>query len=91
MLFLLEYDRSAGRLVTYREFEDRERVQADDARLELELALHRNKCDHEVVVLEAQSKEVLLRTHKRYFADLDELIADLANTISSFVIRERKD
>jgi len=76
--------------VTFREFEDRERVQADDARLELELALHRNKCDHEVVVLDARSKDALLRTHKRYFADLDELIADLVNTVSSFAVRDRR-
>jgi|KBSSwiStaDraftv2_1062776.scaffolds.fasta_scaffold169615_1 hypothetical protein len=36
MIFLIEYDRRKGQLITFRTFEDSEREQAQDARLELE-------------------------------------------------------
>jgi hypothetical protein len=91
MIFLVEYDRPRGRLVSIREFADSERTQAEDARIELEVSLNRAKTDHEVVLLQAQSQDALRRTHNRYFADLRELIKDFATSTSAFVVRERKE
>jgi len=59
--------------------------------MELEVSLNRAKTDHEVVLLQAQSRESLRQTHNRYFADLRELIEDFAASTSAFVVRERKD
>jgi hypothetical protein len=75
MIFLIEYDRRRGKLVTFRSFEDSEREQAQDARLELELDLHRQKVEREVVILEATSEEIIRSTHGRYFYNLSELMA----------------
>jgi hypothetical protein len=91
MIFLVEYDRRKGRLVNIREFVDSERTHAEDARIELEVSLSHAKVDHEVVLLQAQSREALRQTHNRYFADLRELIGDLATSTSRFVLRERKE
>jgi hypothetical protein len=73
MLFLIEYDRAKGQLAAFRVFTDTERNRADEARLELELALNRSGVDREVVLLEAASEEALRRTHRRYFERLAEL------------------
>ena len=73
MVFLIDYDRRAGELVTIREFAGEQRLLASDARLELELSHQRHGIEREVVVLEAATKEALMKTHRRYFADLDEL------------------
>ncbi len=73
MLFLIEYDRQRGQLVTFRVFEDAEKEKANDARLAMELELHRRGTKHEVVLLEAASEEAVRRTHRRYFESLDEL------------------
>ncbi len=75
MMFLIEYDRKQGRIVTSHNFEDKQRGEAVAKRLEMELNNNRNKIDHEVVLLEAASQEALERTHRRYFASLDELHA----------------
>ena len=91
MIFLVEYDRSKGRLVDIQEFADEERTKAEDARIELEVSLNRAKIDHEVVLLQAQNEEALRKTHNRYFADLRELIDDFASSTSTFVVRERKE
>jgi hypothetical protein len=73
MIFLIQYDRSLGQIVTFKTFSDAERHVADDARLEMEIRLNRNEIDHEVVLLEADSEEALRRTHRRYFENLTEL------------------
>lgn len=73
MIFLIEYDRSRGQIVTFETFADSEKHVADGARLELEITLNRNNVDHEVVLLEANSEEALRRTHRRYFENLAEL------------------
>jgi len=91
MIFLLQYDRRAGRLVTLREFDDSDKAKAENARIELEVSLNRAKTDHEVVLLQAQSRDALRQTHNRYFANLRELIEDFATSTSAFVVRERKD
>lgn len=73
MLFLIEYDRKQGRIVTIKSFDDSEREAAKDARLELELSLHLKDIQNEVVLLDAASEDALRRTHRRYFESLTEL------------------
>jgi hypothetical protein len=73
MIFLLEYNRKRGQVVTFREFHDSERKKAKDARLEMELDLLRRGVIHEVVLLEAETEAALRRTHRRYFEDLTDL------------------
>ena len=73
MIFLIEYDRSRGEIVSLETFSDSERRMAAGARLELEIRLNRDNVDHEVVLLEADSEEALRRTHRRYFENLTEL------------------
>ena len=74
MIFLIEYDRSQGRIVTFRTFDDSARQEAEDSRLQLELELNRLGTEREVVLLEANTEEALRRTHRRYFEDLAELV-----------------
>ena len=74
MLFLIEYDRRRGEIVTLETFDGAERGKAEDARLEMELELHRLGVEREVVILEANSEEALRRTHSRYFEDLATLL-----------------
>ena len=74
MLFLIEYDRSRGKIVTFQSFGDLEREAAENSRLELELKLSRQGQEREVVLLEAASEDALRLTHRRYFEDLSELV-----------------
>lgn len=74
MIFLIEYDRLAGRIVTFTTFKDTERHDAEKSRLNLELDLNRKGVDHEVVILEAESEEVLRRTYRRYFEDARTIV-----------------
>ena len=73
MIFLIEYNRGEGRIVTYRQFDDADRRLAMEERLEIELALNRDGIDHEVVLLDAGSEEELKRTHQRYFGDFQPI------------------
>ena len=72
MLFLIEYDRNQGEVITIQEFDDSKKAQ--NARLEMELKLNRLGISHEIVVLEAATEEALRRTHRRYFENLGELM-----------------
>ena len=83
MIFLIEYDRSEGQIVTFREFDSAQRREAEDARLDIELALNRQGVEHEVVLLEAENEEALHRTHQRYFADLAEIIESMKSAMKS--------
>lgn len=74
MIFLIEYDRPQGRILTFKVFGESERGKAEDIRLELELDLNRRGVDHEVVLLEAANKDALRRTHRRYFENLSEIV-----------------
>ena len=74
MIFLIEYNRSKGSIVTFRDFDDSQRREAEDSRLAIELDLNRKGVEHEVVMLEAANKEALHRTHQRYFSDLTEIL-----------------
>lgn len=74
MIFLIEYDRDRGQIVSFRSFEDAERRKADDSRLLMELELNRLGKEREVVLLEAATEEDLRLTHRRYFEGLAELV-----------------
>lgn len=73
MLFLIQYDRSAAKLVSIEKFDDTRRMDAERARLSLELSLHSDGIEDEIVILEAASEEALRKTHRRYFESLEEL------------------
>lgn len=73
MIFLIEYDRPEGQIVTFTTFKDSERLDAEKSRLDLELYLNLRGVDHEVVTLEAESEEALHRTHRRYFEDARQI------------------
>ena len=79
MLFLIEYDRSRASVAEVTTFTDSERELAENARLHLELTLHRQGINKEIVILEAASEKALRITHRRYFADLAELARSLAS------------
>jgi len=87
MIFLIEYNRSEGRIVTFRDFDDSQRREAEDSRLEIELDLKRKGLDHEVVLLEAASKDALHVTHERYFADLRQMLESAVKTNGTGVPR----
>ena len=73
MIFLIEYNRAEGRIVTFKPFDDADRVKAEKLRLDIELDLSRKSIDNEVVLLEAASEEALRRTHRRYFEDASKI------------------
>ena len=72
-IFLIEYDRPNGRLVRMESFGASEKAKAEKERLEVELELNRRGVSHEVVLLEAENKEALLRTHRRYFENASQI------------------
>jgi hypothetical protein len=73
VLFLIEYDRAKGKLISFTPFEDGRAADASQARLHREVELARSGNSLEVVVLEAASEEDLQRTHRRYFETVTEL------------------
>ncbi len=73
MIFLIEYNRSRGQIVTFETFDDSDRQKSEDARFEMELKLNRAGVEHEVILLEAATEAALRRTHRRYFEDLAQL------------------
>ena len=74
MLFLIEYDRRKGKIVTLQQYADSDRLVAESDRLNLELDLRNAGEEHEVVLLQAASQEALRRTHARYFDDISDLV-----------------
>jgi hypothetical protein len=81
VIFLLEYDRQAGQLLRLDEFAASDRSEALSARLELEIDLFKRGIVREVVLLEAESKAALTKTHNRYFRNVDDLAKSVAATI----------
>ena len=73
MIFLIEYNRSSGKLISFESFGDADWQRAEETRFEKELSLNRAGIEHEVVLLEAESEAALRRTHRRYFEDLEQL------------------
>jgi len=74
MIFLIEYNRREGHIVTIRTFDDSDKRKAEQTRLEVELDLHGKRVDHEIVLLEAESEEALRLTHRRYFEDARQIV-----------------
>ncbi len=74
MIFLIEYNRREGRIVTFEVFDDSSRLEAEKIRLDIELSLNRRGVDHEVVLLQAASEDALRQTHRRYFENPQELL-----------------
>jgi hypothetical protein len=74
VVFLMEYDRSSGRLVSFQTYLDANKQDANQARLALEIELNRKCIQHEVVLLEAENEAAIRKTHARYFEDLAELV-----------------
>lgn len=83
MIFLIDYDRRAGRIVTFKKYGDSARQQATEARLQLELDLNRQGIEREVVLLDAPSEEILRMTHARYFSSVPELAKAAARVPSN--------
>ena len=72
-LFLLQYDRRQGKLLTLDAYDEARREEAMRRRRELELS----KSAHiEVIILEADSEATIRRTHRRYFQTIEEMLAD---------------
>jgi hypothetical protein len=72
--FLLVYDQLAGKLLEMREFSEAERSFAleERFRVEREFAM---RSQVEVILLGANSREDLEKTHARYFRSVGELAA----------------
>jgi len=73
MLFLIEYNREKGEIVSIRKFSDSEKNEAESARLQLELDRQRMGVKNEIVILDASDETGVRRTHRRYFESLEEL------------------
>jgi hypothetical protein len=73
MIFLIEYDRTEGQLVSTATFSDSLRTEAEASRLSLEIRNLDAGVSTEVVLLEAVSEGDLRRTHRRYFETLEAL------------------
>lgn len=72
MIFLIDYDKRSGSIRLFRSFSDRERRQAEQLRLELEIM---SRDDAEVVLLESEDEETVRKTHARYFETALELLS----------------
>jgi hypothetical protein len=73
MLFLVDYDRRAGKLLELRHFSDTERQKAEDARLTLEIEQRKSGIEHEIVLLDAANEAALRKTHRRYFETVESM------------------
>jgi hypothetical protein len=74
MIFLIEYNRKFGKLVSFESFVEKDWQRAEALRFERELALNLAGIENtEVVLLEAASEQIVRRTHRRYFEDLEQL------------------
>ena len=78
MIFLIDYDRGSGTLMTCQPFHDNQNHLAEEMRLGLEIANLTNKLSHEIVLLEASTEDDLRRTHRRYFESVEELQSSAA-------------
>ena len=76
MIYLIQYDRSTGKLVRLQEFPSDKKEYAEETRLCVELELLGTRVSQEVVLLEATSEDELRKTHRRYFERLDQLLTE---------------
>jgi hypothetical protein len=73
--FLIVYRRTSGSVLEMRQYDEPARTAAMQARSEKELT-YRSDGDVEVVLLTAESREALERTHSRYFRTGKQLLFD---------------
>lgn len=66
MLYLLHYDRSKSKLVSFKDYPDTDRALALNDRRDLEIQYNRADGSQEVVLLQAQDRDQLRRTHPKY-------------------------
>ena len=78
--FLIVYRRSTGEIAAFEELGSD--GHAALSRRSVWEKREKGDPDVEVVLLSAQSREALMRTHARYFKSMPELAADLENTLS---------
>lgn len=81
MFFLIEYDRTKGKILGFDTFENLDRNKAENARLDLELKIRQRGIEREVVLLEATTKEAMRRTHRRYFESLFQLVSGIETSL----------
>ena len=79
MIFLIQYDPVSGES-TWLEFGDGQMETAQARRLELERDARAKSKDPEIVILSAQDRADLKRTHSKYFRD-DELSNRLGEAV----------
>ena len=80
MIFLIEYDRLEGKIINKYEFNDSDRLKAEEKRLEIEIDLNRKKINYEVVLLEANDESQMRHTHRRYFESLKAIAVSTGTT-----------
>lgn len=91
MIFLIVYDRKTQQLMRDIEvFEDSSRSDAYQRRLEAELALPTDAGRYEVVLLEAESRQVIERTHARYFFGVTALVESAKAELTKMSERVRE-
>jgi len=74
MIFLIEYSRRKGHIITLKRFDDQDLEKAANDRLQMELELNRRgTSDQEIVLLEATSEDDLRKTHRRYFENAAQI------------------
>ena len=83
MIFLMEYDRRAAKLLNIATFSDSLRPEAESSRLSLEIRNLNSGVSNEIVLLEAVSESDLRRTHRRYFEAIEDLARSSARITST--------
>lgn len=84
--YLLVFDRAHSRLLREEHFVSNRTALVERFRAE---RLHRGNSDIEVVVLSAESKEALRRTHGRYFQSVSSL-ASVSSAVRSVATQAAK-
>ena len=77
MIYLIQYDRKAGKIRHFRSFPSSDRAYAQRERLAIEFDLRRSGEPSEVVLLEAADEKTLKRLHQRYFKSAREIVESM--------------
>lgn len=80
---MIEYNQNKGHLVKVEDFNDCDRSKAQGLRLNKEIDLLRKSINHEVVILEADSFEALLKTHSRYFKSCRQIGKAMCDAVAN--------
>lgn len=86
MIFLIEYDRSAGLIKRFEGFDVNEKELAQQSRTKLELERNKQNVRTEIVLLEAANEDDLRKTHARYFEDVQELINSFKQQVENLQV-----